>query len=216
MMPAVNDPVHLADEEGEELPGFVLQVEGDHVFTVRLDEGQVGQIGSNYDLVWAADGSAVQQVRVVVVERLLIDGIPVARVHPNGEVRRVQRRQYVRVPAQREVRLMLDPIPLDPELLGVPKNIVGLTLDIAEAAVRCSVKPQDAAAYGVGTGVEAHFSLGAETFVIRGEIGRVREMTDLEPPRVELVLMIEEEESVRTAIRRALFAEQVRLRAGAR
>ncbi|WP_300677086.1 hypothetical protein [Nocardioides sp.] len=210
MTPAVLDPVHLIDDEDRHLPAIVTGVE-QPLLTLRMDDGVPGALGTAYGLLWQGE-SSMQRQEVVVVERLVVDGTPTVRVEPRGEIVAVQRRHFVRVPVQREIRLTLSPIPLDPGLAGTPTSIRGLTLDVAEAALRCSVRPSDAVAFVAGTTLEASFEVGGEPFALLGEVFRVRSLATEEPPRVELVVTLHADEAGRRTLRKALFSEQVAMR----
>jgi c-di-GMP-binding flagellar brake protein YcgR len=213
MYPAVNDPVHVIDADGGQAPGVVVSVEGPaglEVIGVRVDVGPSARIGTRLALTWN-DGVDVLQVEVLVIQRSVVDGVPAVDLTPQGAITKVQRRRYVRVPVQRAITVELDPLPLEAEP-GSPTRATGLTLDISEASVCCSLSERHSGAFTPGTAVRVAFDLDGLDYTLRGNVAQVRHIRDKETPRVELVVMLEIAESERTTIRKALFAEQIRMR----
>lgn len=207
MLPAINEPVHLIDDEGHQSPGVVVLAQRHEPIAVRIDAGPSAALGALMALTWSI-GPDVFQVEVMVIDRRVVDGVPAVGLEPRGPITKIQRRRYVRVPVQRPILVEVDPVPI-----GEPAGrATGLTLDIAEASLACSLSERHAETFCNGTQVRVTFELDGIDYVLAGTVAQVRRVRDADKPRVEFVVMLEVTESERTAIRRALFAEQIRMR----
>lgn len=204
-MLSTNRPVRLRDESGAEYASRVEAADGTTLVLARpldLPAASALGTGSRLEVCWTAE-SGVLRVPVQVVSTGAEGLVRLWHVETVGPVVREQRRSHVRVAVDRPGSLRRDDS-------ARPCVIV----DVSEAAVRCRLeKPAGATAApedppGVEEEVEIAFALGEEEFSHAAAVYRVVDLDE----GVELVLMLQIGEREATRLRRAVFAEQVRLR----
>lgn len=201
--PAVNQPVLLRErglqfqgEHGGEYASRVESVEGDLLTLARpLDlpaENDLGE-GSRLDVVWTGPRGLHEMPVTVVAEG--VDGpLRVWRAEPTGPIRRTNRRQHLRVAVGGMMMLATD-----------ETTMSALMMDASEAALRCRVEGR-AQELTEDTSVRTEFTIGGEEFRATGIVFR-RAPLDT---GTELVITLRHGERSATALRRALFAEQLR------
>ncbi|WGL53498.1 PilZ domain-containing protein [Nocardioides sp. BP30] len=197
--PDVNQPVLLRGESGE----FASRVEGitegalilARPFGLPLDTDL--DIGRPFEVQWtSAVGLYAQSVRVT--ERAIDGKVRIWHAEPISKVRVTNRRAHVRVSVA---------LPLILEY-GEEKFEASL-LDVSEAALRCQMpQPLPTPEEGEEPSLRAHFNLGGAEFALDGDLFRSTPKRDI----TELVITLPPDERTRSALRRAVFAEQIRAR----
>jgi hypothetical protein len=205
--PDVNQPVLLRGEESE----YASRVEGleggaltlARPFGLPLETGL--DDGRPFEIEWTSQiGTHALPVRVT--ERSIDGKIRVWHAQPTGPVRTINRRAHVRVPVA---------VPMSIEVDGT--TITGSLVDVSEAAVRCVIRgalpeapaTDDASAGGdTGREVRVTFTLGADEFSLKGTVYR----SVPTHPGTEMIISLPDDERTATAVRRAVFAEQIRAR----
>lgn len=122
-----------------------------------------------------------------------------------------QRRRFVRVPASG--RVTLKPRSDEPPV----KAVRGYLLDVSEAALRCAVDVATADTILTdGVEVSASFRFGDDEFAIPARIGfrRPNAHPGDESELAELVVLFDEPVRSADALRKQIFAEQLRTRRG--
>lgn len=197
--PDVNQPVLLHGEHGE----FASRVEGitdgalilARPFGLPLDTDL--DIGRPFEVQWTA-AFGLYALSVRVTERAVDGKIRIWHAEPIGKVRMTNRRAHVRVSVA---------LPLILEY-GEEKFEASL-LDVSEAALRCQIpEPLPEPEEGAERNLRAHFNLGGADFALDGNLFRSTPKRDF----TELVITLPTDERTRSALRRAVFAEQIRAR----
>jgi len=210
-LPDLNQPVLLRGDERE----YASRVEGveDGCLTLArpfglpletsLDEGRP------FDVEWTS-AAGMHALPVRVTERSIDGKVRIWHAEPTGPARRLNRRAHVRVAVAIPVALDVD-----------GQRISGSLLDVSEAAVRCLIRdplPEPAAEEKAtlkapsARQVRVMFTLGGQDFALRGAIFRSTPSQEA----TELIIILPEDERTATAVRRAVFAEQIRARQLAR
>ncbi|HVX55284.1 hypothetical protein [Nocardioides sp.] len=202
--PTVNQPVLLREhglefqgEYGGEYASRIESVEGTLLTLARpFDlpaENDLGE-GTRLDLIWTSPtGLHELPVRVVAED---IDGpLRVWRAEPTGPARRTNRRQHLRVATGGLMTLATE-----------EATVGALLMDASEAALRCRVEGR-ARELAEDTQVRTEFVIGGEAFSATGIVFRRTSLGT----GTELVITLRHDERAATALRRALFAEQIRL-----
>ncbi len=123
------------------------------------------------------------------------------------DLRRQQRRQFVRVPALGPIELVATggepgrPFP----------HVAGQLLDVSEAALRCALRATDAEAVADGSELLASFPLAEARFTVPARMLRT-EASRRDDGLTECVLAFDIGERESAELRRLVFAEQLRLR----
>ena len=202
--PDVNQPVLLRGQEGE----YASRVEGlaDGALTLArpfglpletsLDEGRP------FDVQWTST-AGMHALPVRVTERSIDGKIRVWHAVPTGPARLSNRRAHVRVAVAIAGTLEVD-----------GEQLTASLIDVSEAAVRCLIRdplpPQgpDALVDDGGRPVRIRFALGGQDFALESRIFRHKASQG----GTELIVTLPEDERTATAVRRAVFAEQIRVR----
>jgi hypothetical protein len=200
-LPAVNQPVLLRGEDDE----FASRVEdvADGALTLARPFGLPIETdlddGRPFEVQWTS-ATGVYALSVRVTERAVDGRVRIWHAEPLGPARISNRRAHVRV----EVVL-----PLTMELLG--ETVTGSVLDVSEAALRCQVNELPEIEQE-DPPVRVQFSLSGADFGLDGTLYRRT------PARsgYELVIILPEDERTASALRKAVFAEQIRARQLAR
>ena len=202
--PDVNQPVLLRGHEGE----YASRVEGidngaltlARPFGLPLDTTL--DDGRPFDVEWtSAAGQHALPVRVT--ERSIDGKIRVWHAVPTGPARLANRRAHVRVAVAVPVAIEID-----------GERVTASLLDVSEAAVRCLIReplpPQapDSEAADGGRPVRVMFTLGGQEFALKGTVFRSTPAQG----GAEVIIILPDDERTATAVRRAVFAEQIRAR----
>ncbi|MCA1984784.1 MAG: PilZ domain-containing protein [Nocardioides sp.] len=203
-IPDVNQPVLLRGHEGE----YASRVEGldDSALTLArpfglpldttLDEGRP------FDVEWTS-AAGMHALPVRVTERSVDGKVRIWHAVPTGPARLLNRRAHVRVAVAIPVTIELE-----------DEQVTASLLDVSEAAVRCLVReplpPQspDSLVGDGGRPVRVRFTLAGQEFALKGSILR----STPSQGGSELIVILPEDERTATAVRRAVFAEQIRAR----
>lgn len=201
----VHDLVRICFADTVEEPSRVEDVDGDVVWVAVPTAGTVLLNRHGEDslaLQWIAPrGRFTQPVRYLGPE---IRSIPTWRLERVGEPTIEQLREFVRVDAAIPVNVVVPG-----QDGGEAVTLTGLTVDISEGGVRCMLTTPGIPA---DTEVMAHLSLGTEDVAIPGRVLRsVRGLAG----RSEVVLVFLSN-SHSDAVRRFVFAQQVKARAASR
>ena len=202
--PDVNQPVLLRGHEGE----YASRVEGvdggaltlARPFGLPLDTSL--DDGRPFDVEWTS-AAGMHALPVRVTERSIDGKIRVWHAVPTGPARRSNRRAHVRVAVA---------IPVVIEVDG--EQVTASALDVSEAALRCLLRdplpPQapDSVVADGGRPVRVMFTLGGQEFALKGAIFRSTPTQG----GAELIITLPDDERTATAVRRAVFAEQIRAR----
>lgn len=207
-MPAIHRLVTITDQDGREYRSRVEDV-GDGMLTLArpltLPAEHPFQLGRLLLVSWPdPDGLTLATVRLTETMQREHLGLWLTAVE---DLRRQQRRQFVRVSALGPIELMAVGGPA-----GEPfPHVAGQLLDVSEAGLRCVLRSTDAEALAgtlellVSFAVtEARFTLPAA--LLRAEVSRRDEQL------AECVLTFEIDERSAGDLRRLVFAEQLRLR----
>jgi hypothetical protein len=143
-------------------------------------------------------------------------------VELNGEAWREQRRQYVRVAVSGPVHIRLGPAPgksadakpADAEPSG-DAILSGQLCDLSEAAVRCTMAADVGSRCEPSLPATVHFEVGGDGYELAGQI-----LKQLPSPRsdkhLDVVIVFDLKPEKADALRRTVFAEQLRIRNGLR
>lgn len=211
--PDVNQPVLLRDEESE----YASRVEGLDGTTLTvarpfgLPLGTALEDGHPFDVEWTSQ-AGVYALPVRVTERRVDGKIRVWLAQPTGPARLSNRRAHVRVSVSVTASVEID-----------GRAYTGELLDVSEAAVRCLIRdplPEppadgdtgDTAGGAARQHVRVGFFLADQDFLLPGAIFRSTPAAS----GTELIIVLPEDERTASAVRRAVFAEQIRARQLAR
>lgn len=202
--PDVNQPVLLRGHEGE----YASRVEGldNGALTLARPFGLPLETslddGRPFDVQWTS-AAGMHALPVRVTERSIDGKIRVWHAVPTGPARLVNRRAHVRVAVA---------IPIVIEVDG--ERLTAAGLDVSEAAVRCLLRERlpapapDSVVSDRGRPVRVMFTLGGQEFALKGAIFR----STPSQGATELIIVLPDDERTATAVRRAVFAEQIRAR----
>jgi hypothetical protein len=222
-IPDLNQPVLLRGEEGE----FASRVEGhdEGVLTLARPFGLPLETqlddGAPFDVEWTS-GTGLHALPVRVTERTVDGKVRLWQARPTGPARALNRRAHVRVPVATTAVVEVD-----------GRAIEAFLLDLSEAAVRCLVSgPMPTSATGAqgdesqtdggpvgghrgsdgeqsaGPRIRVRFALSEQEFDLPGAIYR----STASHTGTELIIMLPEDERTASSVRRAVFAEQIRMR----
>lgn len=204
--PEINDPVMLRDDELE----YRSRVEdlGPGLVTVARPLGLPAEHryepGVELQVAWSCPrGVAVLPTRLL--ETRIERGVALWLLEVAGEGWVEQRRRFVRVPVVGPVTLVGrgdDPVE------AVTVHLV----DVSEGALRCTAAPGEAAdALAEEVAVTARFRLGESDFVVPGRILHRRPAAK-PVENAELVVLFDEPVAAADALRKEIFAQQLRNR----
>jgi c-di-GMP-binding flagellar brake protein YcgR len=201
-MPAVHRLVTITDSDGREYCSRVEDVgDGLLVFArpLTLPVEHEFAVGQPLLASWPdPDGLTLATVTLIETRAREHLGLWVTAVE---DLRRQQRRQYVRVPAAGSLELTATE--------GGP--IAGRLLDVSEAALRCALRTADAEALAGTPGLRASFTLAEARFSVPVTLLRT-EPSRRDDQLAECVLTFDIDEREAAELRRRVFAEQLRLR----
>ena len=201
-MPPVHRLVTITDSDGREYCSRVEDV-GDGVLVfarpLTLPVEHEFAVGQPLLASWPdPDGLVLATVTLIETRAREHLGLWVTAVE---DLRRQQRRQYVRVPA-------LGPL----ELASTGgEQVSGQLLDVSEAALRCALRIADAEAATNVAGLLAGFTLAETRFSVPATLLRT-EPSRKDDQLAECVLTFDIDEREAAELRRRVFAEQLRLR----
>lgn len=201
--PAVNDLVVLRTQDdwnhGSRVEGFSHGV----VTIARPFSNNRLEPGEEVMVTWASPrGVAVLPTRLV--EARIDGGVPVWALAVTGPAWIEQRRDFVRVHAHGQLRLR----PRDEE---EGATLVGELVDVSEAAIRCSLDARSAAVVGADAlEVVVEFHLGRSDFTVPGQVSLCRMQRRPGGP-VDVLVLFERPVGTATALRREIFAQQLRV-----
>jgi len=202
-IPEVNQPVLLSGEEGE-YASRVENVNGSALTLARpfglpleteLDDGLP------FEVRWTAP-AGLYALPVRVTERAIDGKIRIWHAEPVGTAQLSNRRSHVRVSVSLPVTIEY-----------AEETIEAVLLDVSEAALRCQVseplppQPGDAATSDEPP-VSVRFSLAGDDFDLDGTVFRSTPTRSV----VELVITLPDDNRTAKSLRRAVFAEQIRVR----
>jgi hypothetical protein len=213
--PDINDPVVLRDHQEQLYRSRVEGLEPGVIVVARpfdLLAAQVYDLGTAFQVTWSSErGVAVLPTRLADAHR---EGtVPLWSLEVTGDGWIEQRRSFVRVPAAGALTVQLHGVEATEALAGPPAGpLAGQLVDISEAALRGAVAA--ASARGVlaeGVEVTASFRFGDRDFALPGRILSHRpsaRRADL----VEFVVVFDEPVDDADALRKQVYAEQLRAR----
>jgi hypothetical protein len=199
LSPEVNQPVLLRGEDGE----FASRVEDiteaaltlARPFGLPLDTDL--DAGRPFEVQWTS-ASGLYAMPVRVTERAVDGKVRIWHAEPVGRAHLTNRRAHVRVNVA---------LPLAIEYAD--ETFEASLLDVSEAALRCQIpEPLPEREDPDDTCLRVTFALGGEEFDLEGELYRSTPTRGVH----ELVITLPTDERTRSALRRAVFAEQIRAR----
>ena len=201
--PRVHCLVTLTDQLGRQFRSRIEDLGDDTLVLARpldLPVEHAFGVGAPVLLSWP-DRAGVVTVDTELVESQLPGRLGCWLVRVLGPYQIQQRRQYVRVPVTGLARLSFT------EAGPITARLIRLS----EAAVRVAVPVDDAAGIGLDDSLVVSFTLDSSTFCLDANVLKV-EPAARDKAVVELVLAFRIEENQAAALRRLVFAEQLRLR----
>jgi c-di-GMP-binding flagellar brake protein YcgR len=207
-LPSINDPVVLRDEAGREYRSRVEDLEPG-VLTVAqpldLPAEHAFRPGTGMLVTWTcARGTAVLPTRLLGVHAEGRLRLWTMAITGDGWVE--QRRRFVRVPASGPLTLRLRGD--QPALEAVSGHL----LDMSEAALRCAVDATTAERLLANdVEVTAIFRFGDAEFAIPARTG-FRRPSERPSEQAELVVIFDEPVECADALRKQIFARQLRTR----
>lgn len=197
-LPAVNQPVLLRGEDGE----FASRVEdvAEGALTLARPFGLPLETdlddGRTFEVQWTT-ATGVYALPSKVTERAVDGRIRIWHAVPVGPARVSNRRAHVRVSVA---------LPMTIELEG--EKVDAFLLDVSEAALRCQISEGQLETETEQPPVRVSFTLAGDAFGLDGILFRRT------PGRagIELVITLPEDERTASAVRKAVFAEQIRAR----
>ncbi|MEO6700211.1 MAG: hypothetical protein ABIP57_01765 [Jatrophihabitantaceae bacterium] len=208
-MPQVHHLVSIRDPLGRESLSRVEDVDDPVLVLARpldlLVEHEFG-IGEPVLVSWQAP-NGVTTAPTELLESQLHGPLGLWVVRVNGPLRIAQRRRFVRVPATGPVRLTIG----EPDDEQAPEQIAGLLCSVSEGSVRCSIEQCAAELLAPDIGTTASFEFGRQDFTLPSQLLRV-EPCRRDRARVEAILQFQIDEDDAGALRRAVFAAQLRIR----
>ncbi|MGI8666385.1 MAG: PilZ domain-containing protein [Jatrophihabitans sp.] len=214
----------IADLEGRAFRSRIEDVAGDCLVLARplnLPVEHEFGIGETVLLSWP-DPGGITSATTELIESTLRGPLGLWTVRVIGDYRREQRRRFVRVPLAGPVRLV--PVvgegeaagsagPAGPACLAGSVPVAGQLLDISEAALRCAVRADAVGGLTIEAEALVDFTLAHQDFSFTATVMKLQpDRRDQEAIEVVLVFEIGEEQAA--LLRRAVFAEQLRIRNG--
>lgn len=211
--PAVNRLVTIADGTGREFPSRIEDItDGTLVLARPLDlpAEHDFELGGPVLLSWP-DPTGIIRATTELVDVRAEGSVGLWEVRVLGDYQRDQRREFVRVPASGPVELSSIE---DGEPDGAPlARLAGQLVRISEASIRCAVPRADAAQLRPDSPVQVDFEFRGQRFSLPASVLRP-EPCRHDPETVELILLLRIDQDSADALRRLVFAEQLRLRNG--
>ncbi|HEY0889669.1 MAG TPA: PilZ domain-containing protein [Nocardioides sp.] len=207
--PSLNQPIQLIGEDGEEYPSRVEGVDDGRLTVARpfgLPPETTMVVGAVVELGWATDLAAFRRpVRVLDSKRE--GSVPLWDIETVGPAVKIQRRAHVRVPVGSPMTIVSDDVTVAALLVDVSEAALRSRVELAQVPAREDADQPDPLA--VGQPVTVSFSLAGTAFSLPAAVYRNDEIG---AGRRELVLPFVIDESQATDVRKAIFAEQIRLR----
>ncbi|HJQ02974.1 MAG TPA: PilZ domain-containing protein [Jatrophihabitans sp.] len=207
--PRVNCLVTLTDELGRQFRSRIEDMGDETLVLARpldLPVEHAFGVGAPVSLSWP-DRAGVVTVDTELVESQLPGRLGCWLVRVLGPYRVQQRRQFVRVPVAGVAQLRF----LDADS-GRPQDpVTARLIRLSEAAVRCVVSLDDATGISLEDLLVVSFTMGSSRFALDASVLKLEPATR-DKAVVELVLAFRIEENQAAALRRLVFAEQLRLR----
>ena len=208
LLPAIHRLVTITDEDGREYRSRVEDV-GDGMLTLArpltLPVEHPFRLGRLLLVSWPdPDGLTLATVRLAETRQREHLGLWLTAVE---DLRRQQRRQFVRVPALGPIELMAVGAPA-----GEPfPHVAGQLLDVSEAGLRCLLHSADADALAGTFDLLVSFAVAEARFTLPAALLRT-EASRKGEQLTECVLTFEVDDRMAGDLRRLVFAEQLRLR----
>jgi c-di-GMP-binding flagellar brake protein YcgR len=199
--------VTLTDQLGRQFRSRIEDVGDDTLVLARPPDLPVEHafgIGAPVLLSWP-DRAGVVTVDTELVESQLPGRLGCWLVRVLGAYQIQQRRQFVRVPVAGLVRLSF----AGADRAGGP--LTARLMHVSEAALRCALPLDDAAGISLQDPAVVTFTMAASTFQFDASVLKL-EPAARDKAAIELVLAFRIDESQAAALRRLVFAEQLRLR----
>jgi hypothetical protein len=218
VLPGVNSLVRVVLEDEEERPSRV-ESDDDGLLTVAAPwhaAALAPDAGEPLALRWATvRGICEISATLVAVDRE--HQVTLWRVQPEGEVRIVQRRRFVRADASAPVTVA--PIPAGPDVDRIEPVMATLT-NLSEGGARCRVENingLEKAGLVADGPIELRLSLGAAIVHVVGVVIRITPDVPWTPKdRAEIVAAFEAPDHAADLIRRYVLNQQVLARRAAR
>jgi len=204
--PNLNDPVVLRDHADREYRSRVEDLGDDLLVVARphdLPADEPFDSGTELSVAWADADGGVKVLPTRILSAHTEGTLRLWSLVVTGPASAQQRRRFVRVPATGLVALR----PADDEKADLVK---GNLIDVSEGAVRCTVGAGAADRFLTGDNqVVAEFRFGASDFAIPGRVEFLRPTAH--PAQFEeLVVVFDEPVADADALRKQVFAQQVR------
>lgn len=196
--PDVNQPVRLRSPEGTE---YASRVEGLDAASLTLARPFALPLettlddGSPFDVLWTA-ATGLYELPSRVTERAVDGRVRVWHAEPTGPVRRTNRREHIRVNVAVPITVQCD-----------ATEVTGSLADLSESGLRLQAERALLPAE-LPVSVHVTFAVGGQEFDLGGTLLR----TTPKGSSTELVITLPSDGATATALRRAVFAEQVRAR----
>ena len=210
LLPPINTHVELRDHGGRVFVSRVESVDDGLVTVARPSDFPVTETfehGYKLDVLWPTEnGVHTLPTKVATVTR---DGLlPVWVLEPLGDTLREQRRNFVRLSLGIPMTLS--------RVEGEDHDPIKCVLaDVSEAALRCQMRKRDDIELDANTVVRAGFTIDQTAFALTGTVLRWRYVPAAEDPKlddIEVIMMFDIDEQIASQLRRAVFAEQIRIR----
>jgi hypothetical protein len=201
--------VTLTDQLGRQFRSRIEDLDDDTLVLARpldLPVEHAFGIGAPVLLSWP-DRAGIVTVDTELVESQLPGRLGCWLVRVLGPYLIQQRRQFVRVPVAGLARLSF---PEGGSSRPRPPLAARL-MHVSEAALRCALPLDDAAGIGLHDQALVTFTMATSTFEFEASVLKL-EPAARDKAVIELVLAFRIEESQAAALRRLVFAEQLRLR----
>ncbi len=207
MLPRMNQPVDLSDDQGLDFHAVVLIDFDDSVILLKpvTASEDTAPFFSRFTMRWTTD-EALVSVPVRVTEGVL-PGFdrPIWEVTPEGDHEHIQRRSNRRLPMSRTMQItnfLVDQSTAEEAQL----------LDISESGLRCSLPNLDWLRVPLGTNTRVRFSLieDGEEFIADAGVAQVRAHPYRGQIVAQVVTMFRVRELWTERLRRAISGEEVR------
>jgi len=203
--PNINDPVVLRDHADREYRSRVEDLGVDLLVVARphdLPRDEAFDPGTELSVAWADSEGGIKVLPTRLLAAHTEGTLRLWSLVVTGPAATQQRRRFVRVPASGPVALR----PADEEADVVKGNLI----DVSEGAVRCTVGAGAADGFLTGSNqVVAEFRFGASDFAVPGRVEFLRPTAH--PAQFEdLVVVFDEPVADADALRKQVFAQQVR------
>jgi c-di-GMP-binding flagellar brake protein YcgR len=204
--PNINDPVVLRDQANREYLSRVEDLGVDLLVVARPHDVPVDEefgSGTELSVAWSDSEGGVMVLPTRILTGYAEGTLRLWSLVVTGPATTQQRRQFVRVPAS-------GPVTLRPTEGNASEPVKGTLLDVSEAAVRCTVGAGSADGFLTGqSAVVVEFRFGAAEFAIPGHVDFLRP-TKHPAQYEELVVLFDEPVADADALRKQVFAQQVR------